>query len=591
MRRYFQWAYRGRGFVIVLALMTPLTVLFQNMSSSTDAQSVSTELQSVLIAKTLFDSALVTNSKNEPLPKSWKTYDTDEFRALGGSGRYAPGMKYAGDSIAGDNAFFLIATSNPSDWTRIWFSLPKLPAERSWFLSFSVGHLNAKKSEDAQISIIAGARSPIDNSEESKVLSTLSIQSGQTQKVQIPLGLWPLKKYFTLRFKLNKVNASPYQVGAVFDDIKLISGPLRPETGMQRAGLAREARDPISGQFVARERVFRNLAYLNSKWFRTGWSTGANQQVKDVVARARRAGQKVLLTLMPDAADYDTADPYIYRKDGSTKSLPLSTINHLKYRARLKSFLQDLKNSQLAIDAFEIGNEMDTITFNGDSPNDPDRTFTEQETLKWVTGYALFLESSALIIKNEFPQAKVITFGLANAPNSFVPFRGFHLLDPAHDLARMKNLVVNGVASNYFRYVDGIGLHIYPNPNASEISERNGSNLLKDNVSELGFLNKPFWITEWGYRRPSFSQPESKNTAGETRNDLFYAFLDMLNQQTQFELGPVFLYAMESPTEKMDEKIVDANREIYTLVDESKPFDSPDYWLPEALLFQRLYRW
>ena len=524
-----------------------------------------------------FDQAVVANSKNQ--------------RPTGMAGRLPAKTAFGDGRPAGKNAIYLLAPEDKLDWTRIWFKPVNLPPAQTLFLSFSVGHLLKLPQDEAYVSVVASANSPFSDKIESKELKNFIVKRGNTDKLLIPLGLWPLKKNFSLRLRVGKTLVSKSRVGIVFDEMKFVAGRARPESGMQRAGLAREKQSSPFGNFVVRDRVFRNLRPLKSKWFRTGWTGRSDDDIKDVIKRAKGMQQKVLLTLMPSVLDYDSSDPYVPGLICSAKGiLPLSTINHAKYRLRLQAFIRKIKAEGLSIEAFEVGNEFDYFCFNGDAPSGADRSFTNEDEVKWAQAYALFLQSSAKVIRQELPAAQVITFGIANIPDWFGPLRGFHLSNPARTLALLKDLEIEGTRSNYFNYADGIGVHIYPHPNTDKIEDRNGNSILMSDVKELKDLTKPFWITEWGYRQTSFSEAGKTNKFGETRQDLFLEFLSMLNEQVDFELGPVFLYAMESPLEKGVAKD-GVEKEVYTLVDETLPFDDPNYWLPEAFVFQRLYAW
>lgn len=571
----------------VLSFSLLFVLLFQNFSK-TPAQSDQLD-ETLFLSGLQFDLAAVTNSKNQSLPKN---YTSGGLRpSLGGANLLPPRIAFGTGNRTGENAIVLFTPQNKSDWTRIWFKLPQLAPAKKWFLSFTAGHLTALKSEEAYVSVVVSANSPIDNLTETKEIKSFLVQPGKSETFFIPLGLWPLKKNFSVRFRVGKNRVSESPAAVVFDEIKLMADKARPESGMQRAGLAREKPSSPGGQYIARDRVFRNLSYLKPKWFRTGWAGGSDEEVKDVILRAKQAKQKVLLTLVPNVSDYDSRDPYVLSSVcAAKKSLPLSTVNHTKYRARLQTFIRKIKAAGLTIESFEVGNEFDYICYNGDAPNGPDQEFTAEDELKWARGYALFLESSAIIIRQEFPDSKIITFGMANIPDWFTPLRGFHLLNSGRTLALLRNLEINGVQSNYFRYADGIGTHLYPHPNSEKFEDRNGNSILTSNVNELGWAKKPFWITEWGYRETSFDGPGKTNKFGETRQDLFFAFLEMLNEQSSFDLGPSFLYAMESPGDKGFDKD-NVEKEVYTLVDQTKPFEDPHYWLPEALVFQRLYNW
>ena len=103
-----------------------------------------------------------------------------------------------------------------------------------------------------------------------------------------------------------------------------------------------------------------------------------------------------------------------FSRHGYTYGIPrLLTMDSTLYANRLKSFLQGMKNANIAIDAVEIGNEWDWIEFNGDIP--VDREATDQEIQAMANKYADVLKKSYVAVKEVYPTAKVTTFGFADA--------------------------------------------------------------------------------------------------------------------------------------------------------------------------------
>ncbi len=211
----------------------------------------------------------------------------------------------------------------------------------------------------------------------------------------------------------------------------------------------------------------------------------------------------------------------------------LSQINLAKLAQRLRTQFDAVKAANLTIDAFEIGNEVDWICFNGDVPDGHIPTAAEWMTA--VRGYANFLKAAAEVIHDPryFPNAKIITFGIAHGSDRW-DRPPHHFSNPARMVAALRNLDGFNYLDNAIYHVDGYGTHIYPNPDNLEQSV---TDLIRQDAAILG-PDKPFWITEWGL--PSNKYP---NKQGQTRGEgirNFYAVLDKLH----IPFGPAFYYAI-----------------------------------------------
>ena len=171
--------------------------------------------------------------------------------------------------------------------------------------------------------------------------------------------------------------------------------------------------------------IIAGIGATGLHWFRDAFAYEPERipDFVDVVRKAKLAKLKILVVIIQNAADYDgaaaeadNAGPAFKRRCGwESGSLKLSQINTAKFQARLRGLLSSLKAENLAVDAFEIGNEVDWACFNGDVPFG--RPATPGDVLVAARGYARFLQAAAEVIRDPqfFPEAKIITFGMAHA--------------------------------------------------------------------------------------------------------------------------------------------------------------------------------
>jgi hypothetical protein len=307
------------------------------------------------------------------------------------------------------------------------------------------------------------------------------------------------------------------------------------EFGIDRSNLTRETE-------AKQEKTLQDIHVLQATWFRDVLSGTTPQTAAKFVNELKLAKQnnlKFLANVLPAQADYD--DGYVnpdagedFRKrcgwpQGSSQ---FSKMNLAKLSKRLRFQFDGVKAAHLTIDAFELGNEVDWICFNGDVPDG--HAPTEQEFMTAVRGYAHFLKTAAEVIHDPhyFPNAKIITFGMAHGSDQWDK-PPHHFSNPARMIVALRNLDGFNYLDNAIYHVDGYGTHLYPNPDNLEQSV---TDLIRQDAAILG-PDKPFWITEWGL--PSNRYP---NQRGQTRSQgiqNFYAILDKL----QIPFGPPFYYA------------------------------------------------
>jgi len=293
--------------------------------------------------------------------------------------------------------------------------------------------------------------------------------------------------------------------------------------------------------------IIAGIGATGLHWFRDAFAYAPNrtQDFVEIVRMAKQANLKMLVVVIQDASDYDgeaaKADNggWLFKRrcgwDGG--SLKLSKINTAKFQARLRGLLSALKAANLTVDAFEIGNEVDWVCFNGDVPFG--RPATQRDVQVAARGYARFLQAAAEVIRDPrfFPEAKIITFGMAHADEGWdIP--PHHLPNPAAFVASLRNLDGFNYLNNARYRVDGYGLHIYPKPNDVEAST---AATLKRDGAALG-SDLPFWITEFGWRKGQF--PTSN---GEGRAQAVEHFFAALAKDRRDKFGPAFYYDYDSP--------------------------------------------
>lgn len=294
--------------------------------------------------------------------------------------------------------------------------------------------------------------------------------------------------------------------------------------------------------------IIAGIAASGLHWFRDAFAYAPDrtQDFVDVVRMAKHAGLKMLIVVIQDASDYDgeaakadNAGWLFKRRCGwDSGSLKLSKINTAKFQSRLRGLLSALKAANLTVDAFEIGNEVDWVCFNGDVPFG--RPATANDVRVAARGYARFLQAAAEVIRDPrfFPEAKIITFGMAHADEGWDLPLPHHLPNPAAFVASLRNLDGVNYLSNTRYHVDGYGLHIYPKPDDVEAST---AATLKRDSAALG-SDLPFWITEFGWRKGQFP-----NGNGENRTQAVAHFFAALAADGRDKFGPAFYYDYDAP--------------------------------------------
>ncbi len=319
-----------------------------------------------------------------------------------------------------------------------------------------------------------------------------------------------------------------------------VFAPARPntaahtlETGIDYSGLS-------SQNESMQEKVFGDIQSLHATWFRDGPTSGSAQGVANFVGLVKTAKQhklKVLVNIVQMDEDYDHPETLPNWRIGNRvgwKEKKLSQINLVKFTARLRNLFGALKAANLTVDAVEFGNEDDTYAYDADVPNG--HAASPEELKTWLRGYGQFLKTGTMVLHDPryFPQAKIITFGMAHVINAW-DNPPHHLEQPAGVVALLRNVDGYNYLDNFSYHVDGYGSHIY----ASNDINTWVTHIMDEDAAALGH-DKPFWITEWGFTDPK----AFPNKKGQTLDQCMEGFLntfDSLHQKVI--MGPVLFYA------------------------------------------------
>ena len=258
--------------------------------------------------------------------------------------------------------------------------------------------------------------------------------------------------------------------------------------------------------------LFQNLPGL--QWVRVDFEDADATEAANFVEQARKIhqnGGKVLAMTSITAGDVG----------GGSFPYSLSKLSTASFAARIRIYMDALKAAGETVEAWEIGNELDSKGFNSDDM---------ASAVLWQSAYGPMLQTAVRTIKDPayaaaFPNTKVITVGFANML-SYRP--EIHLANPPAALAGLKNL--NG--QNYLEGVDGYGMHVYPGAATVESWTRQ----VFQQYQDAGLTDKPIWVTEWGFHRAQFPYN------GTTRAQDNQHWLEYVNAYSGLTFAATFLF-------------------------------------------------
>jgi len=262
-----------------------------------------------------------------------------------------------------------------------------------------------------------------------------------------------------------------------------------------------------AGVFEARRvAVFDGIARLHAQWFRDGFSKDTTRNIQlfvDMVGQVHARGMKILATIGPTGSDFDATD-YISPAASGCQwgAYPLSKINLDLYRKRVTAYFEALQQAGLSVDAFELGNELDLYCNDADMPKTSEFAahhwqwfLTDDQVQTFVRAYVPFLTTSVKLIREYFPHAKIITFGMGNPTGNSAPL-----------IAALATFTdSSGKTFDYTSLVDGYGSHIYPPSTTTLSMVTHATDELTSQAAMLPHLDsKPIWITEWNEAASAF---------------------------------------------------------------------------------------
>jgi hypothetical protein len=298
------------------------------------------------------------------------------------------------------------------------------------------------------------------------------------------------------------------------------------EIGIDRSKLGSQSES-------VQQKTLQDIRALHATWFRDGPTSGSTKGVSNFVNEVKQVNQqnlKMLVNIVQMDEDYDGELPKNRCGWGEKK---LSAINLGKYAQRLRTLFGALKDAHLTIDAVEFGNEYDTYCYDADVPNG--HVASQDELMTWLSGYGQFLKTGAEVLHDprNFPQAKIITFGIAHGSDQW-DRPPHHISKPARMVAMLRNVKGFNYLDNSSYHVDGYGTHVYAQNDIVEVITES----LREDEAALG-RDKPLWVTEWG-----FSDPKAfPNKSGETMNQAMQESLATYDKLSrEIPLGPIMFY-------------------------------------------------
>jgi hypothetical protein len=296
----------------------------------------------------------------------------------------------------------------------------------------------------------------------------------------------------------------------------------RLEIGMDRSNMATEwtlsppaepniypFNGPYNGPGVFEARraaIYEGIARLHPQWFRDGFGpdTAAGAQLfVDAVKQVHARNMRLLAVIGPAGGDFDPKDfinPAISSCQWGTR--PLSKINLAKLEHRLRTNFDAVKKAGLSVDAFEVGNELDLYCNDADVPKTSEFAkhqwkwfLTPAQDRAFAAGYAPFLKTFATVIREYFPDAKIITCGMSNPTGNSMAL--------IQALANFKD--ASGKTFDYTSLVDGYGSHLYLPSDTTLNAITHATDELTSQAAMLPHIkDKPIWITEWNESASAF---------------------------------------------------------------------------------------
>lgn len=189
----------------------------------------------------------------------------------------------------------------------------------------------------------------------------------------------------------------------------------------------------------------------------------------------------------------------------------LSDIDLTRFRAQFGAALRRIDAAGIALEAIEIGNEINWAPFNGDLHVYPQtgvhtaRSVAELEKRRaFERGLNNYVMMTAIVryqleAARHNRDAKIISAGLSDISGRLADSRGIERLDAAEVVALLRERGIE-------RFIDAYGMHLYPDVGASaEAREARIRSLLSFCAPPPS--GRPCSVTEWGVPNPSRTCP------------------------------------------------------------------------------------
>ncbi len=238
---------------------------------------------------------------------------------------------------------------------------------------------------------------------------------------------------------------------------------------------------------------------------------------------------------------------------------PLSEIKPVNVQVWAAKIFKELKAKGAVIEVVEVGNEFNWIDFNGDIPEvaggkyyDYDSDWDDPDYVKIRKGLELYGQVLKIIRKEvEMTwgkgEVKVISGGIVRQMSLGNWFKNHDatILAPQVCLDILQGTHPKQIkATNYLKYADGIGIHMYPE--VAELDLEKAKKILGDEIRltmdalvKVVGSSRKFWMTEWGFPR---HKKEFK-----TEEDRFVVSENFLNvcKTLPYKWGTMYFYTFD----------------------------------------------
>jgi hypothetical protein len=261
----------------------------------------------------------------------------------------------------------------------------------------------------------------------------------------------------------------------------------------------------------------------------------------DVVAYAGKKNIKVVLVIPLTFHDFYSAGATPRPREGNFREINrISQIDLDRFTQIWNSVVNEIDSRGLRVLAFEIGNEFNSAYFNGDLPIVKGGAILSAQTAReysfwpdFEAGMRKLVDVARIVatsVRNteSLHDTKVLLGAPAKAQTDWLRRSGNALADPKPALRTLSDLGIQN-------YVDGYAVHIYPDlakirPAKRIDALRRQLDLAFAPLSATFGLQKPFWITEWGFGKEGADEKPRKSGKPASRLPLFCAFLAALDQ-------------------------------------------------------------